>query len=181
VTSTTTIEEHHPNRSSRAGAVRAITPFLLLAAFAVALDQASKEVIRAWLPKGDTWPEGWDLIRITHIDNSGAAFGILQDATLFLLLATVAGVALVIWYMIETIALGRWYGVALGLILGGALGNLIDRTARGYVTDFIDPANYPAFNLADSSIVIGVGILIVITLFGSPPADERSAAPEPEQ
>ena len=167
---------------TRPGILRALAPFLLIASGVVVADQATKELIRAWLPKGDTWPEGWDVIRIAHIDNPGAAFGILQGAGPLLLIAVVAGIALVIWYMVETIEFGPWYGVALGLLLGGAIGNFIDRAARGYVTDFIDPTHYPAFNLADSAIVIGVVTLVAATLFFAPTNEpHREADPAPDE
>ncbi len=68
------------------------------------------------------------------------------------------------------------YGAALALVLGGAAGNLIDRALRGSVTDFIDPTHYPAFNLADSAIVVGVGALVVLSLFGGRRTGESAGA-----
>src|SRR5690606_24833961 len=59
----------------------------------------------------------------------------------------------------------RWHIAALSLVLGGALGNFVDRVSRGTVTDFVDPTNYPSFNVADSAIVTGVTALVVLSLF----------------
>lgn len=139
-----------------------LAPFLAVAAIVVALDQAAKAFIRARLAEGEWWPVlGDDLLRISHIENSGAAFGILQGASTFLLVATVLGVTAIAVYLILLPDSSSWYPFALALVLGGATGNLIDRLTRGTVTDFIDPTHYPAFNLADSSIFMGVAILIL--------------------
>jgi signal peptidase II len=142
-----------------------LRPIVLITGAVVALDQASKAAIRGWLSLGETWPGDFELIRLTHVENSGAAFGILQDAGLFLLLASLVAVVLIAGYLIWTPIEGWIPTAALALILGGALGNLIDRWARGAVTDFIDPTHYPAFNLADSSIVVGVAALALLSIF----------------
>ena len=147
------------------GALRRLRPFLGLAAAVVAADQATKALVRAWLERGETWPGGAELIRIAHVEDSGAAFGMLQGAGPFLLVTTLLGVAAILGYLWAAPAGDRWYGASLGLVLGGAVGNLIDRVARGTVTDFIDPTHYPAFNIADSAIVVGVSALVVLSLF----------------
>ena len=138
--------------------------FATIAIAAVVLDQATKALIRGWLAEGETWPAGFELIRISHVENTGAAFGILQGAGPLLLLSSVVGVAVVLVLLYVAPAGDRLYTAALALVLGGAIGNLIDRALRGEVTDFIDPTHYPAFNLADSSIVVGVIALIVLSL-----------------
>ncbi len=139
-----------------------LAPFFGLAVLVALLDQASKSFIRANLAEGEWWPVlGEDLLRVSHVENSGAAFGMLQGAGTFLLLATVVGVAALAVYLVLLPQTSRWYPLALALVLGGATGNLIDRVARGTVTDFIDPTHYPAFNLADSAISIGVAILLI--------------------
>ncbi len=155
-----------------------LRPIALVAGLVVVLDQVSKSVIRGWLSLGETWPADFDLIRLTHVENSGAAFGILQDAGLFLLVASVVAVVLITVYLIWTPLEGWIPTVALALILGGALGNLVDRWARGTVTDFIDPTNYPAFNLADSSIVVGVATLVILSMFEPRPEEPSDAGDE---
>ena len=139
-------------------------PLLGGAAAVVVLDQVTKSVIRGWLAIGETWPGGWNLIRLTHVENSGAAFGILQGGGGFLIVTSVVAIAAVAAFLWWAPPQARLFAVALSLILGGAIGNLIDRLTRGTVTDFIDPTHYPAFNLADSSIVIGVAVLAVLSL-----------------
>lgn len=143
--------------------VRRIAPFAGLAALVVLVDQLTKALIRARLVEGDSWSVLGDLLRISHVENSGAAFGILQGAGVFLLLTTVVGVAALCAYLFLVPLGSRWYTLALALVLGGAFGNFIDRVSRGTVTDFIDPTHYPAFNIADSSIVVGVAVLLVAT------------------
>ncbi len=161
-------------------APRASRRLLALGAIAgavVALDQATKITVRAWLDMGERWPDGAELLRITHVENSGAAFGILEGAGGFLLLSSVVAVVLVVAYLWLTPPDDPLYGAALALVLGGAAGNLIDRAIRGTVTDFIDPAHYPAFNLADSAIVVGVGALVVLSVIG----ERRAGAEAPSE
>ena len=93
------------------------------------------------------------------MQNTGAAFGILQGAGTFLVVATFIAIVAITVFLLTLPSHGRLYHLALSMILGGAIGNLIDRIRLGAVTDFIDPTHYPAFNLADSSIVCGVALL----------------------
>lgn len=151
---------------------RTIVAFSAIVPAVVALDQVTKILIRVWLAEGESWPGRDGLLRLSHVENSGAAFGMLQDSGVFLLIATVIGVVALGAYLVLSSA-GGWLSVGpLALILGGATGNLIDRAFRGTVTDFIDPARYPAFNVADSAIVIGVAALAWIALFHPGGSDE---------
>jgi signal peptidase II len=136
-----------------------------LAALIVALDQATKSIVRSRLALGETWPEGWELIRVAHIENTGAAFGILSDYTQLLTVGALLAVFVVTALIVGLAPAHRWYALCLSLVLGGAVGNLIDRIRLGAVTDFIDPIAYPAFNVADSAIVLGVGALLVFAFF----------------
>ncbi len=151
--------------AARPGAMHGqIRRFAGIAAAVVILDQLTKLIVRAWLSEGETWPEGFELIRISHVENSGAAFGILQGGGPFLIASSILGAVIVVIFLRAAPPGDRLYETALALVLGGAVGNLIDRLFRGTVTDFIDPTHYPAFNIADSSIVIGVFALAVLTL-----------------
>ena len=151
--------------AARPGAMHGqIRRFASIAAAVVILDQLTKLIVRAWLSEGETWPEGFELIRISHVENSGAAFGILQGGGPFLIASSILGAVIVLIFLRAAPPGDRLYETALALVLGGALGNLIDRLFRGTVTDFIDPTHYPAFNIADSSIVVGVFALAVLTL-----------------
>ena len=148
----------------RPGARRRLAPFAAIAATVIAADQGTKASIRAWLAEGEGWPGRGGLLQLSHVENSGAAFGILQGAAPFLLVTTLVGVVAVAAFVFFAPPERRFYTVALAFVLGGAAGNLIDRATRGTVTDFIDPTHYPAFNLADSAIVLGALALAWLSL-----------------
>jgi signal peptidase II len=141
--------------------------FFSTAAAVLALDQITKHVIRATLNQGEAWPESWP-VRFVNVANTGAAFGILQEQNAFLIVTTVIGVVAVLVYY--------WYPpfehaamtAAAGMLLGGAVGNLSDRVRLGEVTDFIDFPHYPAFNVADSSVVVGVTVMVILFLVRRP-------------
>lgn len=138
---------------------------VLLAGIALsvfAADQVSKYLVLRYLKVGESWnpvPLLRGLFSVTHVVNSGAAFGLFPDqGTLFVVIAVVVVVAIVAYY--RYLPTDRWLvRASLGLQLGGALGNLLDRLHYGYVVDFIDFKVWPVFNLADSAIVIGVAVL----------------------
>jgi signal peptidase II len=111
-----------------------------------------------------------DFLRLTYVANRGAAFGILQNQTVFFVVIGLGVIAVIVASFRYFPVVGIMLNVALGLQLGGAIGNLIDRVRYGYVVDFIDvalrrsgtadvPLEWPVFNLADSAIVVGVCIL----------------------
>lgn len=140
--------------------------WLLIAITSVILiiDQATKAIVRANIPFGGYWmPLEWlaPYFRFVHWENTGAAFGLFQQGGLiFGILAVVVSVFIVIYYpqVPQEDTLMR---VALAMQMGGALGNLIDRIAFGPVTDFISVLSFPVFNIADSCITVGVGLLIL--------------------
>jgi len=143
---------------------RALSFFVLfgVAALVLALDQLTKRWVSTSLPEGAWWsplPGLWRVFRIVHTTNSGAAFGIFPNqGSLFILIAVVVVLAIVLYQ--RRLPAGGWLvRLTLGLQLGGAVGNLLDRLHYGYVIDFIDIGFWPIFNLADISIVIGVVIL----------------------
>lgn len=146
--------------------------FLGTAAIIVALDQATKLIIKNSLDRGDQWPEDW-AVRIVHVTNSGAAFGILQGETLFLVVTSIIAIGAIAFYYFFPPSEHPLAGVALGLLLGGALGNFINRVLEGEVVDFIKFPNFPAFNVADSSISVGIALLFIFALLS-----ERSQAGE---
>ena len=138
--------------------------FFLIAAAILALDQTTKVIIRAWLDRGDAWPDHDMFFNIIHVSNSGAAFGILQGQTLFLVITSLVGVAAIaLYYFFPPLEHGL-LRTALALQLGGAAGNMIDRVRTGEVTDFINFSFWPAFNVADASISIGVVTIIAFFL-----------------
>ena len=122
------------------------------------LDQLTKFLVRAYLPFGSSYP-ATGFFRFTHAENTGSAFGILQGYNAPLIIVSFVGigvVALIYHAQPRATALLR---LSIGLQLGGAMGNLLDRFRLGAVTDFIDVGPWPIFNLADSSIIIGLCLL----------------------
>lgn len=125
------------------------------------LDQFSKYLIALHLLPGESIPVFPPVFYITYILNPGAAFGILAHRTnLFIILTLLVIVAIIVWqrYLPKNSTLLH---LASGLVVGGALGNLIDRVRLGKVIDFLDFQVWPVFNLADSAIVIGALLLVI--------------------
>ena len=155
------------------------TDWILLPAVAVVLgmDQLSKYLIRTNLTLGEYWPsEG--LFRFTHGTNTGSAFGLFTNQTTFLIVASVFAIGFLV-YFYKTQALPRpLLRLAIGLQLGGAFGNLLDRLRTGAVVDFIDVGWWPTFNVADSSIVVGIALLMGILVLGYP-GDRNTTEREP--
>lgn len=126
----------------------------------LALDQGTKELIRAFMDRGEIWPADWP-VRFHYVTNTGAAFGILRDQTSFLIVTTIIGlVAIYLYYRYPPFD-HHIAPIAIGMMLGGAAGNLVDRIRLGRVTDFIDFPYWPSFNVADSAIVVGIAILLL--------------------
>jgi signal peptidase II len=134
-----------------------------IAGLVVGLDQWAKYMVRMKLAIGETWsPTEWlgQFIRIVHWNNTGAAFGLFPEGGLvFTVVAIVVSVA-ILYYYPQVPSSKRALRFALALQLGGALGNLTSRLMHGTVTDFISVGTFPVFNVADSSISIGVAILV---------------------
>jgi signal peptidase II len=145
-------------RSLAAGAVQWIS-LAAIALAAVAADQLTKRIVthHLALDEGDhVLGPFW----IHHVQNSGIAFGLFSSRTAAVIVLT--GIA-VVWMLVFFARSGARHPVlpvALGLVIGGSMSNLIDRVRLGYVTDFLDLRYWPAFNLADSFIVIGVAVLL---------------------
>jgi len=142
-----------------------------IALAAVAADQLTKYIVTGHLQLD----EGVHVLGpfwIHRVQNSGIAFGLFASATAVVIVLTGLAVA---WMLVFFARSGRRHPVlpvALGLVIGGSLSNLLDRVRLGYVTDFVDLRYWPAFNLADSFIVVGVGVLLAALLV-------RDAAPRP--
>ncbi|MFC2056591.1 signal peptidase II [Chloroflexota bacterium] len=152
--------------------------FFLTALLVVAADQFSKIWIRSNLDVGQSLPET-GLFRLTHIYNTGAAFGLFQDQSFSLAIVAFIGIVVVPLFVflaphhfpfLDT-KLGK---LALGLVFGGTIGNLVDRLRFGYVTDFIDIGIWPTFNIADSTVTVGV-ILLLYSLRSLAKGKELSA------
>ena len=148
----------------------------LIALLVVAADQLSKVWIRSNLLVGQSLFEA-GFFRITHVNNTGAAFGLFQGQSFLLTIVALVGITVLLVY---TLVIYRKFPLldnrlgrsTLGLVLGGAVGNLIDRLRFGYVTDFIDVGRWPAFNIADSAITVGV-ILFAYSFLRSARAEKH--------
>lgn len=141
---------------------------LQFAALILLLDQLTKYLVIQTLSPGFSFPfRGF--FRITHVHNTGSAFGILQGLNTPLIFVSFIGIIILVLIYRSQPHPSNWLRFSLALQLGGAFGNLIDRLRLGYVTDFIDIGPWPVFNLADASIVSGLVILAwVLTRSGSP-------------
>jgi len=135
------------------------------AAAVLALDQGLKLWATRALQPGEVWPMGGRFFRLTRVHNSGAAFGLFPEGTLAFLVTSAVVASLLFAYLLwrRPQGLKAW---ASALILGGALGNLIDRARLGYVLDLFALGNFPVFNVADAALVLGVGILALGILRG---------------
>lgn len=139
--------------------------FFLVALIVVALDQVSKFFISANMNLGQSIPEE-GFFRITYGTNTGGVFGLFANQAFLITLTAIVGVAAILVYSRYPQANRVIVRIALGLLLGGAVGNLIDRIRLGEVVDFIDVGAWPVFNLADSAVVVGVILIIYYFLFG---------------
>lgn len=130
----------------------------------ILLDQATKYLIQSRMVTGESWPVIAGIFHITYILNAGAAFGILENKTWFFILVAlllIGGVA----YIYPKLPAGKpLLRVGAGLLVGGAVGNLIDRIRIGSVVDFFDFRIWPVFNVADICIVCGVACLVYVLL-----------------
>ncbi|QJD83569.1 signal peptidase II [Cohnella herbarum] len=144
-----------------------IWTYYVIAVVVFLIDYASKKIINRTVELDtEKIPVLGDFFVITHIRNRGAAFGMLQEQRLFFLIVTVVVVVGILWYLHRSFRSGSTLLlVALAVILGGAVGNFLDRALFGEVVDFLQfnfgSYTFPIFNLADTAICIGVGLVIL--------------------
>jgi signal peptidase II len=144
-------------RSLAAGVAQWVA-LLAVAAAAVFADQLTKQIIGRTLAVG----ESVDILgpfSIHHVENSGIAFGFFSSGTTIVIAITAVAVAWMVWFFARAGRRHPVLPVGLGLVLGGSVANLVDRIRLGRVTDFLDFDAWPAFNLADTFIVVGVAVL----------------------
>lgn len=127
-------------------------------------DQLSKAAVATSVSLGERIHVLGDLVQLWHVRNTGAAFSLFQGATWLFLVVSGAALAMVAWFHLSLRGRALWLQAVLGMILAGALGNLTDRLRAGYVVDFISVGvgdlRWPTFNVADSSVVLGILILV---------------------
>lgn len=151
-------------RSLGAGSAQWLA-LIAVACAAIVADQVTKQVVGRTLALGDSV----DIVgpfSIHHVENSGIAFGLFASRTELVIAITAVAVGLMVWFFARSGRRHPVLPVALGLVLGGSIANLIDRVRLGHVTDFLDLDAWPAFNLADTFIVVGVAILFGALVLG---------------
>jgi signal peptidase II len=149
-----------------------VRPALILGVTAVAIyvaDQVTKALVVASLDLGQRLNVVGDVVQLWHLRNTGAAFSLLPGATWLFIPITILALAMVAYFHRQFRHRGPWIHVILGAVLGGALGNLTDRIRLGYVVDFVSVGigdlRWPAFNVADPSVVVGIGLLVAYLTF----------------
>ena len=145
---------------------RRVVLVIAVAVFVFGLDRITKLLVETNLPVGGSVDVVGQWLRISHVTNTGAAFGLLPERTTLLSILSVGAVLAIVFYYRRLAADSRLIAATLGMQLGGAFGNLIDRIGQGYVVDFVDVGvpggvRFWSFNVADSSIVVGI---IAVTL-----------------
>ena len=149
-------------RTLAAGA-RQWASLAIVVAAAVGADQLTKEIVASELGLGEKVAVVGPF-SIHHVQNSGIAFGLFSDATVLVSILTALAVGWMVLFFARSGARHPVLPVGLGLVIGGSLSNLVDRVRLGHVTDFLDLTFWPAFNLADTFIVVGVAVLLAALL-----------------
>jgi signal peptidase II len=157
-------------------------PFHWLALLAVALaailaDQITKAIVASQLDLGESFHLAGPLA-IRHVSNPGIAFGLFSSWATAVTILTACAIGWMVFYFARSGARHPVLPVALGLLIGGSLANLIDRIRLGHVTDFLDLRFWPAFNLADTFIVVGVAILLAALVSAERQPRVRRTAPK---
>lgn len=141
--------------------------YILIAAILIVIDQAVKFLVRANIPLGESTPFIPHILSLTYVENTGAAFSILREHTWLLAVVSAAVVVAIGHLVVKKFITGRWGLTAAALVMAGGVGNLIDRTVLGSVTDMFQTEfmDFAVFNVADCCITIGVVMLAVYLLF----------------
>jgi signal peptidase II len=159
---------------------RRIALVIAVAVFVFGLDRVTKLLVETSLPVGGSVDVVGQWVRISHVTNTGAAFGLLPERTTLLSILSVGAVLAIVFYYRRLAADSRLIAATLGMQLGGAFGNLIDRVGQGYVVDFVDVGipggvRFWSFNVADSSIVVGI-IAVTVLLWWQERQQTRAVA-----
>lgn len=148
-------------------------------------DQLTKALVVANFPVGSRTDVIGDFLQIWHAQNRGAAFSLLQDSQVLFLVVSAVALATIAYFFRSLHGRSLWLYAILGLVLGGTLGNLTDRVRQQYVTDFVSVGvgglRWPTFNVADSSIVVGIlTIIVLLAVFERGDEDPRPG-PRPDR
>lgn len=139
---------------------------ILIIVLCIAADQLTKICAEANLKEISTLPIIENIFHFTYVENRGAAFGMLADHRWVFMILSVVGIAAIFVYLTVTKPKSWWMRLALCFIVGGGVGNMIDRIARGYVIDFIDCRfiDFYVFNVADSFVCVGCAMFIIAVI-----------------
>ena len=145
---------------------------LLTATVILVVDQVTKALVVANVALGQRISVLGDLLQIWHAQNRGASFSLFQGGGFIFVVVSIVSLGMVAYFHRGLRERASWVHLVLGVILGGTLGNLTDRLRQGYVTDWasvgIGDLRWPTFNVADSSLVIGIGVLVIYLLLTDP-------------
>jgi len=163
-----------------ASSTRSVVLLLATAAIIYIADQVTKALVVANMAYGERIPILGDVVQLWHLRNTGAAFSLLPGAQWLFIPITIIALGMVAYFHVQFRDRGPWLHVILGAILAGSLGNLTDRVRFGYVTDFVSVGvgdlRWPAFNVADPAVVIGILLLVGYLTFVDPRRrDDRPA------
>lgn len=149
-------------------------PIVFLIIGIILIDQLSKVYIQETMTVGMSLPIITDVFHITYIVNPGAAFGILENQRIFFIFIAIAMILVVAYIYPKIPSNSGFLRLGIALLVGGAIGNVIDRVKSGYVVDFFDFRIWPIFNIADITIVAGVTLIIYSMVFLSNIKDESN-------
>lgn len=156
--------------------------FLALAATVFVVDQFTKAWLVSFLSPGERVEVVGDYVRLIHSQNTGALFGLFRDQALFFAIVSVGVVGVIVWFH-HSSGRNTLLSVALGLLLGGALGNMADRFRIGYVVDFVDVGlgglRFYTFNVADSAISLALLLLLASAFVAGRGDTDRRGSPDP--
>ncbi|EGO8831471.1 signal peptidase II [Enterococcus faecalis] len=151
---------------------RLLVVYFLISSLLVGLDQWSKYLTVQNISLGETKEFIPGFLSLTHLRNTGAAWSLLEGKMIFFYVITVIVSVVIIYLLIKNYKKSVWYSVGLSFVLAGAIGNFIDRVRLGYVVDMLqtDFMNFPIFNVADSTLVVGVICIFIYLIL-----DEKAA------
>src|SRR5437879_6476785 len=156
-----------------------------IAVLVFALDRITKLWVEQNIPLYESRQVVGDYVRIVHTQNTGAAFGLLPERTTLLSVLSVLAVLAIVYYYRQFANSSPLVTATLGMQLGGAFGNLLDRVTQGYVVDFVDVGvgdiRFWAFNVADSSIVVGIFLVTIALWYEERRTDRGALPPDPRQ
>lgn len=159
---------------------------LIIAAVVLVIDQLSKIAVVSGMEVSQSIPVIQNVLHMTYVQNRGMAFGLFSDNRMLFMIPTVVLIAAVVFAIVKLGKKNKVLDVSLGLILGGGIGNMIDRVARGFVVDFVDFCAFDfwqwVFNVADSAVVVGAFLFMfaMITDKNLFPDDKKKSGEENE-